>query len=635
MHRYKRVVGLVTILIVFIFGLSQIARAAVTYVVNVQTDILNGGCTADDCSLREAITAANANPGSDTIVLPAGIYALTRRGTGEDAANAGDLDITDSVTIVGESAALTIIDGTFPGNGGGYDRVLDVGPNSVTISVRVSDLTIRNVNVTSYNGAGVNNGVNASLTLDRVRLVNNRSTLSGGGIYNLGSVTLNGSTVDMNYSFVTGSAFYNAANASMSINSSTIMNNTAGNGGAAIDNWGMMSLANSTVSGNNAPIWGGVVSRGTFTATNATIVNNSSGVYNINTTLFSLRNTIVALNNNNNCVGTLTSLDYNLIGQTNCSLTGTTTHNLVGVNPNIGTLTDNGGPTSTHALQAGSPAINAGDPANCPSTDQRGALRSVCDIGAYEAVNAPELFPPSVVSVSSPLRTIDEGGQYSDGIAQLLVNFNEQLQDVSGDTDPNDVTNPANYQLIMAGSNDSLQTSVCGPLQGDDSAVAINSVIYNNISFQAALNLNGAAPLGNENYRLIVCSAGLKDTDGNQLDGNFDHIAGYDFVRNFRLQSVLETPQTNPFTVNITSDGNDGMCSTTNCTLRDAVIAANNYPGGGAVINIPAGTYTIMLPGTDETFAATGDLDIRASMTINGASRNTTIIDGNALDRIY
>ncbi len=99
------------------------------------------------------------------------------------------------------------------------------------------------------------------------------------------------------------------------------------------------------------------------------------------------------------CYGTLTSQGYNLIADTrNCTITGTTAGNKVGVLAKLGDLANNGGPTLTHALLSGSPAIDAGNPAPpsstaCPTQDQRKVARprdgngdgvAQCDIGAVE-----------------------------------------------------------------------------------------------------------------------------------------------------------------------------------------------------------------------------------------------------------
>ena len=86
------------------------ARAAQTFVVTRRNDPPPNGCQIDDCSLREAIIAANAALGADTIVLNEGGYILARQGEDQTAFN-GDLDITDSLTITGAGATRTTIDG--------------------------------------------------------------------------------------------------------------------------------------------------------------------------------------------------------------------------------------------------------------------------------------------------------------------------------------------------------------------------------------------------------------------------------------------------------------------------------------------------------------------------------------------
>jgi hypothetical protein len=94
-------------------------------------------CTAaaNDCSLRGAIIAANANPGADTINLPAGTYALSILGAGEDNAATGDLDIRDDLTILGAGAATTTVDGS------GIDRVFHsdpAGTGTITVSIQLA-----------------------------------------------------------------------------------------------------------------------------------------------------------------------------------------------------------------------------------------------------------------------------------------------------------------------------------------------------------------------------------------------------------------------------------------------------------------------------------------------------------------
>src|SRR5437762_3247284 len=89
------------------------------------------------------------------------------------------------------------------------------------------------------------------------------------------------------------------------------------------------------------------------------------------------------------------------------------------------------------------------------------------------------------------------------------------------------------------------------------------------------------------------------------------------------------------FVVTTTADGNNGACTVSLCTLRDAVIAANANAGAD-IITLPsnANPYTLTIAGAGENLAATGDLDISGDLTINGGGSATTIVDGGALDRV-
>ena len=80
----------------------------------------------------------------------------------------------------------------------------------------------------------------------------------------------------------------------------------------------------------------------------------------------------------------------------------------------------------------------------------------------------------------------------------------------------------------------------------------------------------------------------------------------------------------------------DGLCATATgtCTLRAAVQETNSQGGTNTVL-LPAGTYTLTIPGADEDLAATGDLDVANDLTVTGADRSSTIIDGNGLDRVF
>jgi CSLREA domain-containing protein len=394
-----RTLRLVTLLAVAAgaFALAPAAHAA-TITVNTTDDELSVP-TDGDCSLREAITAANTNAavdgctsgaaGEDTVVVPAGTFTLAVAGTGEDAAATGDLDLTESAVVRGASAETTIVDGA------DLDRVFDVTAAGAT--ARLEDLTVRNGSVAD--GAGIRNA--GTLTLLRVAVSQNQATGNAGGILNA------------------------APAAMLTVTGSTLSGNTSGQtGGGLGTEGGTVTVRNSTISGNQAECSGGGIALAngtTATLNNATIAdnvadanppppgacgaeNNGGGIFIGAGNTVNVSNTIFGTNRDQSsgadarhpdCSGTIASQGYNLIQDTTgCTVSGTTTGNITGQNPQLSPLADEGGTTQTHALRQGSDAVDAGNPAApgssgsaCEATDQRGVNRPQgprCDIGAFE-----------------------------------------------------------------------------------------------------------------------------------------------------------------------------------------------------------------------------------------------------------
>ncbi|MBI3115271.1 MAG: CSLREA domain-containing protein [Candidatus Kerfeldbacteria bacterium] len=369
---------------------------AAIFVVDITADTVDsspgdGVCadSAGNCSLRAAIIEANAFAGADVITLPAGTYSLTIAGTGEDATLTGDLDITGDLTINGAGVAVTHIDG------GSLDRVLDIQSGA---TVQVNGVSIQKGDPASNAGGILNQG---ALTLTKSAVVDNTGLNFGGGIGNLGTLTLIDSTVShnetngLNLSGGGGGVFNQGM---MTLMGSTFNDNmTLGRGGAIYNLDQTLDVTNSTISGNIALNGGGLFNRfGTIGITHGTVAGNTAtdnggGIWNFGGTL-SVANTIVSGNMAataaTNCAGTITSLDYNVDSGTSCAFAGT--GDLNSTDPLLGSLTNNSGPTETHALTSGSPAVDAVVLANCSvSTDQRGVPRPMgpaCDIGAFERV---------------------------------------------------------------------------------------------------------------------------------------------------------------------------------------------------------------------------------------------------------
>jgi CSLREA domain-containing protein len=421
------------------------------------TEDHNDGFCNGDCSLREAIIAANKTESVDGIFLPSGTYRLTLEGSGEDDGLTGDLDITSALTIVGDSPETTIIDAS--GLTVNPDRVLDIDPTgSGGYTVNLWSVTITGGHATGANGGGVRNRA-ASVTLYGCVISGNSADQDGGGIYNgsgalsvesstisenstesdgggiscpSGALNVESSTISGNSADQDGGGIYNGSRA-LSVANSTISGNSACDDGGGIycpsgalnvesstisgnsaerDGGGTyadhLNLDNSTISGNSTEILGGGIYVHSLDADNSTISENSSmwggGIFGMYPGIIWLRNTIVAMNlSGGDCVWDLSSVasfGHNLDSDNTCRLLAES--DLPLTDPRLGPLQDNGGPTLTHALLFGSPAIDSGDSSDCPATDQRGFTRpmdgdgdgtATCDIGAFEHLGLRARFP--------------------------------------------------------------------------------------------------------------------------------------------------------------------------------------------------------------------------------------------------
>jgi hypothetical protein len=271
--------------------------------------------------------------------------------------------------------------------------------------VRVSDSTFAD-NSAHYGGGGIaNNG-----TLEtRVTIFSNNSAFNGGGIHNANSrrATVSSSTFSGNSS-TNGGGISN--NGTLDLDNSTFSSNSASNGGGIYNDYdGSLQLTNSTFFGNSAASYGGgIISPYTrpITVTNSTFFGNSAsfggGIASAQSGVM-LRNTIVVDNlAGDNCFGVISD------GGGNLSYPDTTCPG-INADPLLGPLQDNGGPTWTMALGAGSAAIDAGDDAICAAPpvnnlDQRGFARpwgAHCDIGAVEQIIEPTAVGLSTINAGN------------------------------------------------------------------------------------------------------------------------------------------------------------------------------------------------------------------------------------------
>jgi hypothetical protein len=399
-------------------------------------------CNAAD--LIAAIDAANTSSGADTIELNAGCtYTLTAVNNTSGTTTNGLPVVTDSLTINGHGD--TIVRSSVAAF-----RILDFAPTAAASFV-LNDLTISGGQSCcgTAGGGAIRNGSLSTLSLTNVTLSGNLADHgNGGAIYNDGGeVTITNSTVAQNDSGGgDGGGIYNDGG-TLTVTGTTISSNLtadatiAGNGGGLFTNGGTSTLTNCTVTANSATAGGGIYNEGTTNLNNVTVVGNftgptldtGGGIYNVPGHTVNVRNSIIALNSDPvgpDCwsdAGGIVSGGYNLIGDADACNWSTATGDWVGsgttpINPLVGSLRNNGGPTMTQALLPGSPAIDAGNPSGCRgpdgnvlSTDQRGFPRPVagdadndviCDIGAYElqlAPTAPALSPRALLMLAAGL----------------------------------------------------------------------------------------------------------------------------------------------------------------------------------------------------------------------------------------
>jgi hypothetical protein len=417
-------------------------------------------------SLRQAILDT---PAGGTVDFQPGL-------SGTIGLTSGELLIDKDLTIAGPGADVITV------SGNQASRVFDV---AASVTVAIAGLTIADGNAGSNVGGGILSDGTLTVTDSTVA----RNFLSG--IYNYGTLALITSTIRGNPAagvvIVTGSLTMNnsvvSGNGSGVViyTGSTIITDStiSGNASSGIaGSGGTLTVMNTTISHNIANrIGGGIRWLGdTMTIIGCTISDNVGGVLGgggiagngliINSTISGnrtmagggggiqgggiLRNTIVAGNRSDSgpdVSGSFMSQGYNLIGDGSGGR-GFVDSDLVGmsanpIDPLLGPLQDNGGPTQTVALSPGSPALNAGDPDQLGTADQRGVVRAGgVNIGAYQASAASfRLDAPAAVTAGVPF---DLTVTALDPFGQVAVGYTGTVTFRTTDPDPG-VVLPTDY----------------------------------------------------------------------------------------------------------------------------------------------------------------------------------------------
>ncbi|MFN8442813.1 MAG: choice-of-anchor Q domain-containing protein [Caldilineaceae bacterium] len=413
-------------------------------------DLVDDICDADpgpavQCTLRAAVMQANVTPGEHIIRLQPVLYRLTIPGANEDQALRGDLDLLGKITIIGTVGGgrnRTIVDAS-----GLNDRVFDARSSKSTLqgliisggalptttglstefdgggvrafgTFTLLDSTIRSNTAARGGGIAIFGGTS---TILRSTIMDNSATAGdtgliadgGGGIFSINNVfTLRDSTVQNNTSARDGGGITLAPEfipaTPMRIERSLIVGNSAQNDGGGVfitgRNEGKALIDNSTISANRSSRFGGglraeqlpfdkpMLLRATTIAGNSVPFFNGGGISADFISTVEATNVIFANNLGGNCsVSHFEQSTFNLSSDSLCGF-NPSDGSKNNTSAKLGPLAFNGGPTRTHALLEGSPAIDGGVSFAPIAFDQRGAFRFAefrpggnrFDIGAFE-----------------------------------------------------------------------------------------------------------------------------------------------------------------------------------------------------------------------------------------------------------
>ncbi len=421
--RARRILPLAAVLLA---GVPAAAGARTITVSTTSDTAAHQQCPATPeapCTLREALATSDNELGGDTIVLPRGVTSLTSA-----------LHAYYPVTITGQgSAGETVVDANGHAGVFGFDTQLgrqaftlahltiqkSVGASAITTS-NVEPLTLNDVIVRGNRvlvpgkGGSDPSGSGGGLTVESgtVSIVDsvftdNAAGFAGGAIYMLGGeLTMRDSELRGNATSNSGGggaiALDNASSAV--IQRSRLSGNTARRGAAVATLGGpkFLSITDSTLDGNTATDRGGAIDIADGPALTTTVVaygdtfvdNSAPAGAGLGGALarLALRNSVLARNHGGDCAAVLplASAGHNVADDGSCGLHGAGDRQ--SIDPKLGTVTDNGGPTSTAMPLSGSPLLDAADAKSCSPTDQRGIARSQgpgCDVGAVERVLDP------------------------------------------------------------------------------------------------------------------------------------------------------------------------------------------------------------------------------------------------------
>ena len=616
--------------------------AGSTITVTTTTDEYTGVGT--QCSLREAVALANhptvltlndcsrsvAGPDDEIVLASGSTYTLTLSGAG--GTSVGDLDIGDVSGLSGNLTISTTSSAPATINGNGPDRVFDVGAAG-NPGLALNNIVVTNGNttglLTSTTGGGISFAGTGTLSLINSTVSNNVSastTGCGGGIYNNsaatvvitdstisgntcsnanadgagmfkgggGTLTITGSTFSGNTVGENGGGMHIGGSAATTVNitNSTFANNTAGNrgGGLQVGNAAaVVTIDFTTFSGNSASestmlppgLDGGgalQVTAGTVTVTRSILANSTSlnpGTpedcdVSTSVTTVSVSDSIIETN--------VDSAD------SDCGPSG-----VLNVDPQLGALANNGGPTQTMGISISSPAYNAADSCGLVVADQRGFTRpqvGACDLGAFESGNTTQ---PTVSNVTRATTN-----PTNDASVDFNVTFSLSVTGV-------DTTD---FQLVTTGVTGASITGVSG--SGANYTVSVNT------------------GTGDGTIQLNVLDDGSIASGGDGLDGGFTNGEVYDVDKTIPTASITRSDP-NILGSATVDFGVSFSESVSGVNTADFTLVASSGITGASVSGVSGSgaTYTVTVN--------TGTGDGTIGLNLNGSGTGIADAAGNAI----
>ena len=577
---------------------SDIGAYAVSNLIKVTTTADTVDPTDGVTSLREAITLANTTAGDDQISFNfstgSSPYTITL--------NSALPNIIDASTVVGTGTAGTVtINGLgassliISGDNGDTNRNFNLfninsGGNLSISGVTVSGaktsgngaafnnsgtLTVANSNI-SGNSANFGGGIynQSTLTVSNSTLSGNSATSDGGGIFNDGTLTVTNSTLSSNSATSDGGGIFNHSFSTITVTNSTLSGNSANTSGGGIFNhsFSTITVTNSTLSGNSANFGGGIYNQGTLTVTNSTLSGNSAntsgggGIFN-NATL-NIANTIIANNTSGGDyagTGTIGTNISNLVEDG--SLPGA-----MAADPLLGPLQNNGGPTFTMALLAGSPAIGAGNatisnasPVN--GLDQRGFTRITSDIGAYAVSN--------LITVTSTADTVDP----TDGVTSLREAITLANTTAGDDQISFNLTGASPYTITLNSALPNIIDASTVVSTGTAGTLTINGL------GSSSLIISGNNGNSNRNFNIFKIDTGGNLTiSGVKINGANRNGGSGGSIYN---QGTLTVNNSMISDNSVTAGGGGGIYNQGTLTVNNSTISNNSVTagGGGGIYN--------------------------------------------------